>query len=434
MSLGRCLLKKGAIMRFTCIAFGTRGDAQPAIALGRALQAGGHAVRLVASAHFKDWIEGYGLEAAPSQVDIQALMASEGGQDWAERGTNQLEQSRLMRRLMGQVGLTMMQDAWGACQDADVVVSSFTSDVYAVSIAEKLGARHISMLLQPSLVATRRGAATLLAPLPRRDSWVNYWFGKLILEPAPWTLLGDVATRFRRDILRLPPQTARQNRAARRRMLVLHAYSRHVTPQPPEWPPNFHTTGYWFLDEGQSWQPPDELRRFLDAGEPPVAIGFGSMTGRDPARLTRLVVEAVERAGCRAVVLAGWAGMGAVATPERVLRLEAAPHDWLFPRVRAVVHHGGAGTTAAGLRAGQPTVIVPHLGDQPYWGQRVVALGVGPRAIPRPKLTVAALADALRLVTMDRGMQARAADLGAKIRAEDGVAVAVEVIERYVQS
>ena len=334
-------------MRITIIAYGTRGDVQPAIALGRALQtSGGHRVRIVASAHFKPWIESHGLEAACSDVDVHALLESEAGIEWVESGSNPLKQVRMIQRIVKSgVGRAMLQDAWDAAQDAGALISSFTSDVYAVSIAQKLGIKHISMPLQPAFVATRSGAVTLNAPVPHRNSLLNYLLGKWFIESFTWRLYGEVANAFRVKVLKLPPQTQPQNFAAMRRMLVIQGFSAHVVPHPADWPTSIHTTGYWFLDEHPDWQPPQELRKFLDVGDPPVCIGFGSMTGRDPLGVTRLVVDAVTQSGKRAVLLSGWAGIGDANLPSTILPMSEVPHEWLFPRMAAVVHHGGAGTT-----------------------------------------------------------------------------------------
>lgn len=420
-------------MNIAFIAYGTRGDVQPAIALGRALQANGHRVRVLASPNFKNWIEGHGLEAAASRVDVQTVMESEGGQEWIEHGNNPIVQMRVMKKLLDRNGMTMAMDAWGACHDAQAVFSSFTSDAYAVSIAERLNAKHVSTWLQPAFAATRSGAATYNAPLPKRDSALNLLFGRLIVEPAGWRMYGAIANRFRREALGLPPQTERQNIDAAHRALIVHGYSQHVVPHPADWPDSLRAAGYWFLDEDGGWTPPPALIRFLDSGEPPVCIGFGSMTGRDPEKITRLIVEAVKRSGQRAVLLSGWAGLGETELPAGIFRIDSAPHRWLFPRAAAAVHHGGAGTTAASLRAGVPTVIVPHIADQPFWGQRVEALGVGPKAIPRDRLTAPALGEAIRIAAADEGMKRRAAALGEKIRAEDGIGAAVAKIERYLR-
>jgi len=417
--------------RIVIIASGTRGDVQPAIALGKTLQTVGYQVRIWASSNFRSWIEGYGLEAATSQVNIQELMESEGGKEWVERGHNRLVQIRVMKKLLDKFGWQLVKEAWEACQDADAVISSFTSDAFAVTIAEKLGIPHFSMPLQPTLIATRDGRSMPNVPLPNRVSWINGWFSRLMIEPFPWQLYGAYTNRLRQEI-GLPFQTNRENVAARKRMTILHAVSRHVMPFPADWSPNFHITGYWFLDNEPDWQPPAELTAFLEAGPPPVYIGFGSMTNRDPAGTTRLISEAVRQSGQRAILLSGWAGMGQMALPPEILRLDSAPHGWLFPRMTAVIHHGGAGTTAAGLRAGVPSIIVPHMVDQPYWGQRVQALGVGPKPVPRHKLTAVNLAYAIQEAATNGTIQQNAAALGAKIRNEDGLGKAVNIINQVM--
>ncbi len=421
-------------MNITIIAFGTRGDVQPFLALGKGLDQVGHEVCVVAGANFQSWIQQHGLRAADSSVDIQSIMEGEATNEWVKRGNSPIVNVRMMKQIYAQHGRAMMLDAWKASQGADAVISNWVSDVFAVSIAEKLHARQISAWLQPTTVATRSGAATMNAPFPGRNSRLNYFFGKWLIEPFPWSMCGKVANGLRQEVLNLPAQTAEENMAARQRIPVLHGYSRHVVPPPDDWPPHLHTTGYWFLNESETWQPPAELSRFLAAGGPPICIGFGSMTGIDPGALTDLFVEAVQESRTRAILLSGWAGIGKRELPSNILSLDTAPHAWLFPRMRAVVHHGGAGTTAASLCAGIPTIIVPHLADQSYWGKRVELLGVGPRAIPREKLTAAALAAAIRTVLSDEGMKQRAADLGARIRAEDGIGRAVELIEQYLQS
>ncbi len=188
-------------------------------------------------------------------------------------------------------------------------------------------------------------------------------------------------------------------------------------------------TGYWLLDAPVTWQPPEALQTFLDAGPPPVYIGLGSMKTRDPAATTELMVQALAQSGQRGILLTGSLGISQAEISDEVFTLAEAPHDWLFPRMAAVVHHGGAGTTAAGLRAGVPTIITPIYGDQFFWGQRVAALGVGPPPIPQKHLTPERLAAAIRLATSDQAMQERARAVGHTLQEEDGVAQAVRIIE-----
>jgi sterol 3beta-glucosyltransferase len=215
-------------------------------------------------------------------------------------------------------------------------------------------------------------------------------------------------------------------------MPTLFGYSPVVVPKPVDWPAWNHVTGYWFLDEPLGWQPPAELLRFLEAGPPPVYIGFGSMIHGEPERLTRLVLEALRLSGQRGVLLTGWGGLSTHELPEYVFGIGAIPHAWLFPRMAAVVHHGGAGTTAAALRAGIPSIITPFVGDQVFWAERVAQLGVGPRVGTYTKLTAEKLAAAIHIATTDRAMQARMAALSEIIREESGVDRAVALIQNYL--
>ena len=210
---------------------------------------------------------------------------------------------------------------------------------------------------------------------------------------------------------------------------MLYGISPSVIRPPADWDAaRVHLTGYWFLEPASGWQPPDALVRFLAAGSPPVYIGFGSMASRDPAATTDTVLQAVQRTGQRAILHRGWGGMHAEDLPNTVFMVDSVPHAWLFPRMAAVAHHGGAGTTAAGLASGVPSIGGPFHGDQPFWGQRVAELGAGPEPIPRRKLTVDRLARAIDAAVTDTAMRQRAAGLGARIRTEDGVACAVSLI------
>lgn len=210
---------------------------------------------------------------------------------------------------------------------------------------------------------------------------------------------------------------------------MLYGFSRHVVPVPTDTERPRFATGYWVLPTPGQWVPPAGLEAFLARPGPVVTVGFGSMASRDARSLAQLVVSGVRAAGVRAVLVSGWGGLDAAAS-EDVFRADSLPYEWLFPRVAAVVHHGGAGTTGTAVRAGVPAVVVPFTMDQPFWGSRVEALGVGPKPIPRKRLTAEALADALRRAVGDADLRSRAAALGARLREENGVTEAVAHFER----
>jgi len=203
-----------------------------------------------------------------------------------------------------------------------------------------------------------------------------------------------------------------------------------VIPPPTDWPDYIQVTGYWFLEPPTGWEPPSDLVKFLQAGPPPVYVGFGSMLSRKPEETADLILTALANTGQRAVLSSGWGGLKKENLPETVFMVGSIPHIWLFPRMAAVVHHGGAGTTGAGLHAGIPSIITPFFGDQPFWGHRVYELGVGPKPIPRQRLTVESLAEAIHAAVSDAAIRKNAAHLGKLIRAEDGVARAVAIIEQ----
>ncbi|MBL1129515.1 MAG: glycosyltransferase family 1 protein, partial [Chloroflexi bacterium] len=211
---------------------------------------------------------------------------------------------------------------------------------------------------------------------------------------------------------------------------VLYGFSEAVIAKPADWGSQAHVTGYWFLESERDWQPPPALEDFLQRGPTPISIGFGSMSSGKAEETAQLVLQALAKSGQRAILLTGWQGLQVDDLPNYVFALDSAPHDWLFSQVSAVVHHGGAGTTAAGLRAGVPPIVIPFFADQPFWGQRVADLGVGPTPIPRKKLAADRLAHAIQQAVQDSAMRRRAVALGEKIRAENGVARPVALIDR----
>jgi UDP:flavonoid glycosyltransferase YjiC (YdhE family) len=219
-------------------------------------------------------------------------------------------------------------------------------------------------------------------------------------------------------------------------LLNLIAVSPMVFPPDPRWEARHQMTGYWFADEPRGWMPPDHLCKFLAAGEPPVVISLGAMsTGEaDAYETAQIMIGAVQRAGVRAIVQGWERALGHMALPQTILPLGSAPHSWLLEQSRGVVHHGGFGTTGAGLRAGIPSLVIPHIIDQFIWGKRVHELGAGPPPIPRGKLTVERLAGALIELVRDEGMCQQAGKIGQKIRQERGVENAVRLIEGVLQS
>jgi sterol 3beta-glucosyltransferase len=415
-------------MKIVILTAGTRGDVEPCLALSLGLRRAGCDVTLAADTHFEGFVTSRGVHFAPIRADFLAFFQSPDGKALLAR-----DHLRFLRGVSPSVlamRQRMMEDAWAAVRGADAVVYH-PRVLGAYDAVERLGVPAVLVEFLPILVPTRSFPFPL-APHLRLGGFVNRLsYAAVRLANLPYQ---DIRNRWRARALGLPPRPwyADDYRRRGRRLPVLYAFSRHVIPPPEDWRGRAEVTGYWFLDTPSDWRPPQDLAAFLAAGPPPVFVGFGSMISPDAGRVTATVVEALKKCGQRGILATGWGGLSRVHEPGMILQVESVPHGWLFPQVAAVVHHGGMGTTAAGLRAGKPTLVCPYFHDQPFWGKVVHGLGAGPPPIPQRELTAERLAEAIRLAVLDEGMRRRAEDLGSKIRAEDGVPRAVEAIGRHL--
>lgn len=384
---------------------------------------------LAAPEDFTGFVQRHNVGIRPLHGDVQQIMASDTGRKFVESGGgNPIKSIRAVRTMIGPVVMRMAQDAYAACEDADAVICLGVFSAFGQSIAEALNIPIINV--EPTPLLPTRALPAPSWPIQRDlGGWHNYLSGMAMLQVI-WQWYRPFVHDFRKR-LGLPALTAARFYHTLRSTPMLSAYSPSIIPHPADWPESVHITGYFFLDTQADWLPSPELRAFLEAGEPPVYVGFGSMAGSNPEQLARLVLEALARSGQRGLLLTGWGGMRAELVPDRVFVVDSAPHSWLFPRMAAVVHHGGAGTTAEGLRAGVPTVVVPFVLDQPFWGARVKAMGLGPDPIPQKYLTAELLANAIRIAVTDPGMKQRASSCGATIRAENGIGNAVKIIRRH---
>jgi len=415
-------------MRIVILTAGSRGDVQPYVGLGVGLQRAGHQVCLPAPEAFRSLITEAGLEFVPVKgldpqellrlPEVQALVRRSG------RPTTMLAMLRIGQRYLAD----LLDEYWRSSEGADLLVASTTA-FCALDCAEKRGIEFIYAPQQP-LEPTRAFPSPFLAPWGvRLDTAFNrltYYLQMFVL----WQVFRVAINNWRRQ-MSLPPHSASSYLRRLRAQVTVYGFSPSVLPVPTDWPPHHHVTGYWFLDEPCGWQPPADLVGFLESGQPPVYVGFGSLGEDDPTRITRAVLEALELSGQRGVLLSGWSGLGNTPLPKTVYRLDSIPHSWLFPKMTAVVQHGGMGTTAAAFRAGVPTVVVPLGGDQPFWAERVTQLGVGVRCASFSQVTAEQLATVLNEITTDTTVRQQAAALGEKIRAGDGVGQAVTLIQNY---
>jgi len=418
-------------MKILISTLGSRGDIQPFLALALGLQQlAGHRVTLATSHNFAEWIQSYGVTVHPTRFSVQEFMQKPETQAILKSG-NPVRQFRMMREVLSQ-SVAALDDMWQAAQDADFVVQSGTGSG-ALEVASKRGIPVAFSYVIP--FAPTRAFPSFFLPL-RFSLGAGYnYLTHTLIQRVLWSGMGGPTVNRWRTRLGLPAwrsESEMHHYARRLGTPSLYGYSPSVLPKPSDWDDYQHVTGYWFLEAQPDWEPPADLLHFLESGPPPVYVGFGSMSHEDPERQTRLALRALELTGQRGVLLTGWGGITRLSAPPNVFFVDNVPHAWLFPRMAAVVHHGGAGTTAAGLRSGVPSIIPAFAGDQVAWADRVVKLGVGPRVPGIKQLTAEKLAQAINTAAYgDSALRARAAALGGKIRAENGITRAVEVIERH---
>ena len=417
-------------MRTTVFAAGSRGDVQPCTLLGEELQRAGFEILLAAPENFSSFVQGHGLPFHPLRGDVQQIMGSDTGREFMQSGgANPLKSIRGMRAMLGPVATKMAEDVFEACQAANALISLAIFAPFAKTIAD---VRQIPLvLLEPTPMLPPRAFPAPGWPLQRNLGPLHNRLSGFVMLGLIWQWYRPFVNSFRQRF-KLPPYSAGSFYQILSTTPLLGAYSPNVIPHPMDWPDSLQITGSWFQDPQAEWQPPDQLQAFLEAGEPPVYVGFGSMSGQNPEHLAAIVLDALAKSGQRGLLLTGWGGMQALSVPESVFAIDSAPHSWLFPRMAAVVHHGGAGTTGEGLRAGVPSLVLPFMMDQPFWGWRVSALGVGPEPIPQKKLTSERLAHAIHAAVTQPVMKKRAAQLGQAIRAEDGLGNAVSAVKRYL--
>jgi sterol 3beta-glucosyltransferase len=407
-------------MRVTMLSVGSRGDVQPLIAFGLGLEAIGHDVRLATYPSLEPFVTGRGLEFAElAEGALSVGVQTAEGRRWAEKGQSWLPTWVGYVRDARSVAHRRLVNAAAACEGADVIVASNLAQVLGFQMSNHFAVPLVRVLFHaPTYWMSNRSSPRLAGAL-RQLGWV---------AARPW--LNSV----RREAMGLERLPLREPVADfdRRNMPVLYPFSTAVFPVPAGWDHDVvRVTGYWFLDGALDAAPPAELIDFLRSGPPPVYIGFGTQLDTDPPLTTRIMIDALRRAEQRSVLVRPREALAAVGHGDDVFALEAVSHAWLFPQCAAVVHHSASGTTAAGLRAGVPTVPVPHNSDQFSWARRLHQLGVGSPPIPRRRLSAARLADAIKLATTDEGMRRRAAALGETIAAERGVDRAVELFQDW---
>ncbi|XP_037495124.1 sterol 3-beta-glucosyltransferase UGT80A2 isoform X1 [Jatropha curcas] len=417
-------------LQIVMLIVGTRGDVQPFIAIGKRLQEYGHRVRLATHSNFKDFVLTAGLEFFPLGGDPKVL----AGYMVKNKGFLPSVPSEIptQRHQIRDIIFSLLP----ACQDPDPDTNVPFKAEAIIANPPAYGHTHVAEKLKVPIhiffTMPWTPTSEFPHPLSRVKQPVAYKLSYQIVDAMIWLGIRDMINEFRKKQLKLRPVTYLSgNYSSPSDVPYGYIWSPHLVPKPKDWGPKIDVVGFCFLDLASNYEPPDSLLTWLEGRDPPIYIGFGSLPLEEPEKMTQIIVKALEETGQRGIVNKGWGGLGNLAEPkEFVYLLDNCPHDWLFSRCKAVVHHGGAGTTAAGLRAACPTTIVPFFGDQPFWGERVHARGVGPAPIPVDEFSLEKLVDAIRFM-LDPEVKQRAIELAKAMENEDGVKGAVKAFYKH---
>jgi len=367
-------------MLIAILTVGSRGDVQPFMALGRALKAAGHDVLIATHDTYEKTIRELDIEFSPLEGDIRELLQSKLIRDVLTAGGNPFSFIPKFIRASKPLVIETVKGMLVACEDAEIVILAGLGFYGGADVAEKLEIVSVTAAVQP--MQPTRIFHNPFFPAPPK--WLPFKglynrFSHVLFGVLFWQFVRPLLNEARKEILDLSPATRQPviKQIDKRQILSLGGISPTVVPKPEDWAEWHKVTGYWFLDAPSRWQPPEDMVDFLNAGDSPVYIGFGSMNDEDTESLTEIAIRALKMAKRRGILLTGWGAISATSESDDIYMADSIPHDWLFPQVTAVVHHGGAGTTAAGFRAGVPTIIIPFIGDQFFWAHRVEKLGVG---------------------------------------------------------
>lgn len=420
-------------LQIVMLIVGTRGDVQPFVAIGKRLQDYGHRVRLATHANFKEFVLTAGLEFFPLGGDPKVLanyMVKNKG--FLPSGPSEIP---TQRNQMKEIIYSLLP----ACKDPDMDSGiSFKADAIIANppaYGHTHVAEHLKVPLHIFFTMPWTPTTEFPHPLSRVKQPAGYRLSYQIVDSLIWLGIRDMINDVRKKKLKLRPVTYLSGSQGSDTD-VPHGYiwSPHLVPKPKDWGPKVDVVGFCFLDLASNYQPPEPLLKWLQAGEKPIYIGFGSLPVQEPEKMTQIIVKALEETGQRGIINKGWGGLGNLAEPKDfIYLLDNCPHDWLFLQCKAVVHHGGAGTTAAGLKAACPTTVVPFFGDQPFWGERVHARGVGPPPIPVEEFSLPKLVDAIKYM-LEPEVKERALELAKAMENEDGVTGAVKAFFKHLPS
>ena len=415
---------RGDIRKFRIVlsTWGSTGDVQPFLALSERLLKAGHKVRVCTSEIYRDRFTKHGVDFYPvgAPFDLDRL-------DQAMDRIVQIKDPLKSAILIAKEGILYKADQWyedclKGMEGYDLAICH-SADVPGQEAAIRNNLPWITVSYCPGFIKTRYEAPS---PIPNLGVPLNTLLWKVaeqLIRKRVDPLFNDFISSIdgeKRECIGLEGMYSPE--------LNLIAASPSISKPLPDLPNRHKFTGAWFLEES-GYEMPPALQEFLDQGSPPIIISFGSMGGSKTVETTRILVEAVQQVGQRAIIQAGWGNLGMESPPENICFVGYIPHNFLFRRGCCVIHHGGAGTTAAACRAGVPSITVPHLADQPYWGCTLRKIGVAPKPLHRQDMTPKRLAKRINQVISSQSMSEKAKALMEKVKTEDGLTTAVRLIE-----
>ena len=410
-------------MKIVAVTYGTEGDTRPLSALCRALMDAGHETRLLADRETLGTAVALGVPATALAGDIKGTLQPAGSiSSVVAQGRGFSDVANALARIANANAEAWMRDVVAAAAGCDAILASGLAAFVGLSAAEYVGARAIGTGLIP--ISPTKAFASPFLPPRRVPRFLNRTSHTLV-NGVLWRAFRTATNAARAKVCNLPPRHAIWSSHP-----MLYGVSPSLVPRPDDWPDNARMCGQW-IPPSPRWSPPANLTDFLAAGEAPLYVGFGSMTGFDRGRTVTEIVAAV--AGRRVVFAPGWSGIDAAALPSNFLAVGDTPHDWLFPRMSVVVHHGGAGTSHSATRAGVPSVAVPFVGDQPFWADRLQRVGVAGDAVSGRTLRARDLARSIEQAETVT-MRSRARAVGERMRAENGLERATAAIEALTVS
>lgn len=422
-------------MKVVLLTVGPLGALRPLLALAVGLRQAGHEPVLGSHENYKEMVEQEGVTFSPIAPDSAGLASDRSRDSQFSAAGNPLRYFKALRIEAGELkkaALDVFDRSLDLCRGADLILYHAHMHV-ASAIAEHLGIPGIQAYNTP-VTPTSEFPSYVRLRHSQGSSACSNRCSFLMRDLVTWLPYRGTINQWRRDALALPPLglAGPYRELDRQHCPLLYSISPSMLGRPGDWPDWVHLTGYWQLEEQAHFQPPEDLLRFLDEGPAPICIGFGSMRYGDAEAMTRLVVAAVEQTGQRAILLSGWQGLEETPLPATILMCKTIPHHWLFERVTASVNAGGIGTLTAALRAGLPSLVVPFGGDNLFWGWQAARLGVGPQAIPVKKLSSGLLAERLGDLVNNPAYRSAAQRISQSMKAENGVATAVELVEKYL--